>query len=190
MSNFTELISLELPELARMLSCKCPPRSAILRHEWRLLCGVFFDHISEQGDKGCAFDDAMLRLFSEAEDYLLSSAVSVGAFGDLKWRGELEATSYRIRLCASLLKYRPPSDRFPVISLGYIAGLMIEQFPVSLDEAVSVVRDWKHLSAPEILRLRLTKNLLRPALELAVQYPESALSRVVEPWRDVFQSLP
>src|SRR4051794_11313709 len=98
----------------------------------------------------------------------------------------LERVIRRINLMAVLLARVATDERIAIRNPRMAFDLVLDNLPISLERAHDLAPRWRELTRSEILRLRIAKNLLTPALMINAQAPDSR----IDAWADAHPHLP
>lgn len=112
--------------------------------------------------------------------YALESALGAGAIT------AEEVVLRRLNLSAALLREVAPDPAVDLLDPGAAAELALRALPLPIDDARRLAPRWRELDIEQIRKLRLAKNLLRPALMIN----ESLRDPRIAAWEQVVPVLP
>lgn len=101
-----------------------------------------------------------------------------------------ESVIRRLNMTALLLRAVPPSAEVDLLNPRRALDLLFHELPLPLEQARESAPRWRTLERPEILRLRIAKNMLKPLLEFRKVSPGGLPDPRLDAWEAVFPLLP
>ncbi len=159
MVDLHELVHLDLRVLVATLPERLPLSSCLEPDEWLWLVGMLATRtVAESAD---------LR----PEDWPACSRANLYAFRSAEIAGGIDHREYvmrRLNLTAALLDRVAPDREVEILSPEGAFALLLDNLPMSLEEAFRTAPRWRELEIDQIRRLRTVKNMLTPALVWAL----------------------
>ena len=168
-----DLSKLGFRELAEAL----PGPSGLAPHEWLWLVGALATRAIREAET------------LAGDDWPAASRAILLALGKAESAGGIDRPEYvvrRLNLTAALLDRVGADPGVPIRDPRAALALLFDNLPVSPAEAGRLAPRWRELPAPEILRLRIAKNLLTPGRAIGAHAPDPR----VDAWSEVYPSLP
>ena len=181
MNSFDDLTSLDLRSLAEVLASHAPAQAELVPGQWLGIVELLTMHLTE------GFDDLPTELWStcsEACGYALETAVASGA---IDYR---ESVIRRLNLALPLLQKAPPNAEFDVLNPDHLVDLLLQELPISAEEARTLLVDWRSLDTSQIRLLRAAKNLVSPGLAIFRLTSGKGFDPRLRAWEEVLPSLP
>jgi hypothetical protein len=181
MSNFDDLVVLDLQMLSETLAAGVPNVSELEASEWLGIVEVIAARLT---DESRGLSTGSWGVCSDALDHALNAAVESGAIS------QTESVIRRLNLSLVLLQSVPTNATISILNPHYQMDLLFQELSMSTEEARTLSIDWRRLEIEKIRRLRTLKNLLSPALALARHVYGDDLDERLKVWESVFPSLP
>jgi hypothetical protein len=172
-----ELAALDVRELVAALPGRLPGPESLEPQEWLYVIGMLATRIIEAAER-LGPDDWTAA--SRAELHALATAESAGAID------HTEHVVRRLNLTAALLDRVAADQEVAIRNPREALALLFDELPASVEEARRLASHWRDLERAEILRLRIAKNLLTPALAINKRVRDPRL----DVWAEVFPLLP
>lgn len=181
MNGFDDLTALDLPSLAEVLASHAPARSDLAAGQWLGVVEFLTLRLTQGlGDPSTESWD----VYSSAFGYALDSAVASGAID------HRESAIRRVNLSQVLLQKTPPNTRVNLLNPDLLIELLLQELPMSAEEAGILSADWRHLDIARIRALRIAKNLVSPGLAIARLVCDEELDPRLQEWERILPSLP
>jgi hypothetical protein len=158
MSSFDELASLDLRALAEELASCRPATGELEPAQWLGIVELLTGCLVSDFETG---PPELWSMYSGAFTYAIEAAMTSGIID------RRETVIRRLHLAASLLQKVPTSSEVELLDPARLIDLLVEELPMSADEARALSTDWRALDISDIRRLRAVKNLLSPALKIS-----------------------
>ncbi|MFF0572719.1 hypothetical protein [Streptosporangium saharense] len=178
MSDFEDLLELDLRQLSAALSVGRPSAEELEQNQWTGLIELLTMRLVGACEELSAEDWAVC---STALDYVFRAA------GKIKAIDHEEEVIRRLNLSAALLRHVAPRSEVDLLDPDHAVDLLLRELPVSADEARDMVVRWRALEINQIRRLRSAKNLLSPVVDIIPRHTHDSRLRV---WMSIFPSLP
>ncbi len=181
MVKANDLAKLDLRSLATRLAAGSPARSELGTQEWLAVVQLLTARVTDDAVELSRQD---WSLVARAYDYAVDTAIAAGDFD------HREKTSRALHLSSALLRKVPPNPDIELLDPHRMTELLIRELPMPVEQARAQAGHWMTLERPEMLRLRIAKEFLRPGLYLAHRAHGEHLPEPLESWEEVFPSLP
>jgi hypothetical protein len=172
-----ELVDLDLRVLVATLPERLHLSSCLEPDEWLWLVGMLATRtVAESAD----LRPEEWPAYSRANLYALRSAEIAGGID------HREYVMRRLNLTAALLDRVAPDREVEILSPEDAFALVLDNLPMSLEEAFRTAPQWRELEIDQIRRLRTVKNMLTPALAINARHNDTRISA----WEPVLPMLP
>jgi hypothetical protein len=180
MRPVSDLHSLDLANLAILLTKDLPKPNDLSTDEWRSLLELF---TSSRGAAESHFVDDNESLLREAYENVLEVAVKVGVIDSR------EKAVRNANFLASLIPDLTTESTIDEIARK-VAAIVVQEIPVSLEFAQKNATSWRECSIEIIRDLRYSKNLLMPANFMAQRGVRFDDATNLRSWLQVLPALP
>ncbi|MEU3752393.1 hypothetical protein AB0H17_06415 [Streptomyces olivoreticuli] len=181
MNQLDDLASLDLRSLSEILAARGLTVSELSRGQWLGVVELMTLRLTNECD---SLSGESWATCSSALAYALEAAVASGSI-DAR-----ESLIRRLNLSVALLGRIPSSGEVDILNPGHLIDLMLQELPVSVEEARDMSADWRALDITQIRLLRIVKNLVSPAFDLARMASGEDFDGRLKAWEEVFPSLP
>ncbi|WP_085214294.1 hypothetical protein [Streptomyces sp. Amel2xC10] len=181
MNSFDDLTSLDLRSLAEVLASQAPAQAGLVPGQWLGVVELLTMRLTD------GFGDLPTELWgtcSEAFGYALETAVASGA---IDYRGSVIR---RLNLSLALLQKVPPNAEIDVLNPVYLVDLLLQELPMSAEDARTLSADWRSLEISQIRLLRVAKNLVSPGLAISRLASGKEFDPRLKAWEEVLPLLP
>ncbi|MFJ9823668.1 hypothetical protein ACIRSU_04730 [Streptomyces sp. NPDC101160] len=176
-----DLTSLDLGSLAEVLASRTLTRAELGPGQWLGVVELLTMRLAD------GFGELSTELWgtcSAALTYALETAVASGAID------HRESVIRRLNLSLALLQKVRPNAGLDILDPRQLIEILLEELPMSAEEARTLSTDWRSLDISQIRRLRAAKNLLSPGLALSRLASGEEFDPRLRAWVQVFPSLP
>lgn len=181
MCQLNDLLGLDLGPLSETLAAGVPAQSELNAGEWLGVVEAVTLRLSEGVSD---LSTEQLATCSIALEYSLEAAMASGAIN------RRESAIRRLHISGVLLQQVPPVPTIDILSPDYLMSLLLQELPMSVEEARVLTVNWRELDISQIRDLRAVKNLLSPGLTLIRLFPNWRFVEDLRPWEEIFPSLP
>lgn len=181
MSRLGDLVSLDLDSLSAVLAARTPAVPELSSGRWLGVVELMTMRLTAE----CSSLPAdSWDTCGSAFAYALEAAVAAGSID------QCESVIRRLNLSVALLEQVPSNLEVEILNPSHLIGLLFQELPMSVEEARDLSVDWRTLDIVQIRRLRAAKNLVSPALRLAMIMSGEELDGRLKAWEEVLPSLP
>ncbi|MFF7402286.1 hypothetical protein [Streptomyces murinus] len=181
MNSFDDLASRDLRSLVEVLASHAPARSELVPVQWLGVVELLTTRLADGfGDLPTELQGTCLAAFG----YALETAVASDA---IDYR---ESVIRRLNLSLALLQKIPSNAESDVLDFGGLIDLLLQELPMSAEEARSLSTDWRSLDISQIRLLRAAKNLVAPGLAISRLVSGMNFDPRLKVWEEILPSLP